>query len=138
MQLYPALSTSRTGTEILLSPKLLPVSTAFHIVLSPIKSVLLPPSISVRPSPLLRDFRKTQAKVYPLNWASSPSLGFPGGSAGKNPPAMQKMQIWSLGWKDPLAKEIVTHSSVLAWEIPWTEEPGRLQSMGLAEKLDMT
>ena len=43
---------------------------------------------------------------------------------------MQEMQVPSLGWKDPLEKEMATHSSVLAWEMPWTEEPGRLQSMG--------
>ena len=41
------------------------------------------------------------------------------------------MQILSLGWKDPLEKEMATPSSILAWEIPWTEEPGGLQSMGL-------
>ena len=40
------------------------------------------------------------------------------------------MQFWSLGWEDPLAKEMTTHSSILAWEIPWTEEPGGLQSVG--------
>ena len=52
----------------------------------------------------------------------------------KNPPAVQEpqeMQVCSLGWEDPLKKEMATHSSVLAWEIPWTEEPGGLQSTGL-------
>ena len=49
----------------------------------------------------------------------------------KNLPAMQKTQVRSLGWEDPLEKEMATHSSILAWEIPWTEEPGGLQSMGL-------
>ena len=44
--------------------------------------------------------------------------------------AMQEMQVWSLGWEDPLEKEMATHSSILAWEIPWSEKPGRLQSMG--------
>jgi len=44
---------------------------------------------------------------------------------------MQEMRVQSLGWEDPLAKEMATHSSILAWEIPWTEELGRLQSMGL-------
>ena len=44
---------------------------------------------------------------------------------------MQKMWVPSLGWEDLLEKEMVTHSNILAWEIPWTEEPGRLQSMGL-------
>ena len=44
---------------------------------------------------------------------------------------MQDMSVGSLGWKDPLEKKMATHSSTLAWEIQWTEEPGRLQSMGL-------
>ena len=48
----------------------------------------------------------------------------------KNPPAMQETWVRSLGWEDPLEKEVTTHSSVLAWEVPWTEEPGRLPSMG--------
>ena len=45
--------------------------------------------------------------------------------------AMKETQVWSLGWEDPLEKEMVTHSSILAWEIPWTEEPGRLQVHGV-------
>ena len=52
----------------------------------------------------------------------------------KNPPAMQEelkeMWVQSLSWKDPLEEEMATHSNILAWEIPWTEEPGRLQSIG--------
>ena len=48
----------------------------------------------------------------------------------KNLPAMQETQVGSLGWEDPLEKGMATHSSILAWRIPWTEEPGRLQSMG--------
>ena len=51
----------------------------------------------------------------------------------KNLPAMQETWVQSLGWEDPLQKEMATHLSNLAWEIPWTEEPGRLQSMGLQE-----
>ena len=47
----------------------------------------------------------------------------------KNPPAIQDTQVQSLGQEDPLEKGVATHSSILAWEIPWTEEPGRLQSM---------
>ena len=50
--------------------------------------------------------------------------------AVKNPPAMQKTWVRSLGWKDPLEKGTATHSNILAWRIPWTEEPGGLQSMG--------
>ena len=45
-------------------------------------------------------------------------------------PAMWKIWVQSLGWEDPLEKEMTTHSSTLAWKIPWMEEPGRLQSMG--------
>ena len=49
----------------------------------------------------------------------------------KNPPAMQETCVQFLGWEDPLEKEMATHSSILAWKIPWTEDPGRLQSNGL-------
>ena len=49
----------------------------------------------------------------------------------KNQLAMQETQVQSLGWEDPLEKGMVTHFSIIAWEIPWTEGPGRLQSMGL-------
>ena len=55
----------------------------------------------------------------------------------KNPPAMQETWVRTLGWEDPLEKEKATHSSILAWRIPWTEEPGRLWSMGHTE-LDMS
>ena len=49
----------------------------------------------------------------------------------KNLPAIQETPIQSLGWEDTLEKGMATHSSILTWKIPWTEEPGRLQSMGL-------
>ena len=49
----------------------------------------------------------------------------------KSLPAVQETWVQSLGWQDPLEKEMATHSSTLAWKIPWTEEPDRLQSMGL-------
>ena len=52
----------------------------------------------------------------------------------KNLPAMQETHVQSLGWEDPLDEEMATHSSILAWRIPWTEEPSRLQSMGSQEK----
>ena len=55
---------------------------------------------------------------------------FPGGSDGKRLPAVLETRVRSLGWEDPLEKEIAIHSSTLAWKIPWTEEPCRLQSMG--------
>ena len=57
-------------------------------------------------------------------------LSFPGGSAVKNLPAKQETRVQPLGWEDPLEKGMATHSSALAWRIPWTEEPGRLQAMG--------
>ena len=63
-------------------------------------------------------------------------LGFPGTSYGKkkkkkNLPAMQETEVWSLGWEDPQEKGMATHSSILAWRIPWTEEPDGVQSMEL-------
>ena len=57
-------------------------------------------------------------------------LGFPGGSVVKNLPVKQEIWVQSLGQEDPLEKEMATHSSIFAWRIPWTGEPGRLQSMG--------
>ena len=48
----------------------------------------------------------------------------------KNLPAMRETQVGSLGWEDPLEKEMATHSNILSWRIPWTEEPGELQSVG--------
>ena len=59
------------------------------------------------------------------------------GSVVKNRLAMQETQVQSLGREDPLEKEMAPHSSIIAWEIPWTEELGRLQSMG-SQELDMT
>ena len=57
-------------------------------------------------------------------------MDFPGGSVVKNLPAMQETQVQSLGREDPLEKKMATSASILAWENPWTEEPGGLQSMG--------
>ena len=48
----------------------------------------------------------------------------------KNLPAVQETWVWSLGWEDPLEKEMATHCSIVVWEIPWTKEPGGLQTMG--------
>ena len=65
----------------------------------------------------------------------SEQVGFPGGSMVKNLPAMQEesqeMQVQSLSWEDSLEEGMATHSSILAGRIPWTEEPGWLQSIGL-------
>ena len=59
-------------------------------------------------------------------------MGYPGGAVVKNLPAVQEPQethVQSLGWEDPLEQKMATHYSTLAWKIPWTEEPGGLQSM---------
>ena len=56
--------------------------------------------------------------------------GLSGSSVVKNPYVMQEAQVGSLGQEDSLQKEMATHTNILAWEIPWTEEPGGLQSMG--------
>ena len=56
-----------------------------------------------------------------------PSLG---AQLVKNPPAVQETLVQFLGWEDPLEKGVTTYSNILAWTTPWTEEPGRLQSMG--------
>ena len=57
------------------------------------------------------------------DWVTNTTTG---GSVVKSLPAKQESWVWSLGWEDPLEKEMVTHSSILAWRIPWTEKPGRL------------
>ena len=77
------------------------------------------------------------ARKYTHVWRPTPKiplsydsfLGFIDGSVVKNPPAVQEMQVRSLGWEDSLEKEMATHSSILSWKISWTEEPGELQSM---------
>ena len=69
-----------------------------------------------------------QVLLHPRNvsFLASPFRSFPGGSDVKGSASVQ-----SLGWEDPLEKEMATHPSILAWRIPWTEEPGGLQPMGL-------
>ena len=66
------------------------------------------------------------------HWSQSklPSIGMWISKTVKNLPLMQETMVQSLGQEDPLGKEMATHSSILAWEIPWMEEHGRLQSMG--------
>ena len=56
----------------------------------------------------------------------------------KNLPVMQETRVWFLGWEDPLEKRVATHSSILAWRIPWTEGPGGLQSFGSHKESDTT
>ena len=70
-------------------------------------------------------------------------LGFPGAQMVNNLPAMQETQLRSLGWKDPLEKGMATHSSILAWRIPWTEEPGNYspwahKEMDTTERLSLS
>ena len=94
-------------------------------------SLLPPPSLDTSPC---------AAPVCPRTWTafSSFSPWFPSPVAQiKNPLAMQETQAQSLGWEDPLEKGMAIHSSILAWRIPWTEDPGGLQSMGCKE-LDTT
>ena len=70
-----------------------------------------------------------KGKIRPLVWIKE---GFPGSTVVKNLPAKQdtqETQVWSLSQEDPLEKEMATYSSILAWEIPWTKEPGELQSI---------
>ena len=76
---------------------------------------------------------ETDFPQYFLREQRPDDKGFPQGSVVKNPPAMQQMQetqVRSLGQEDPLEEEMVIHSSILTWKIPWTEEPGGLQSKG--------
>ena len=78
-------------------------------------------------SKLLIMWELTRYFIYTYFW------GLSDGSAVKNLPAMQETQetrVWSLGWEDPLEEGMATHSSIFAWKIPWTEEPGGLQSIG--------
>ena len=69
-------------------------------------------------------FHSTQGWIESFLWASLVA------QLVKNLPAVQETQVRSLGWEDPLEKEMATHSSILAWKISWTEESGGLQSMG--------
>ena len=71
--------------------------------------------------------------VIPVYTPTSHGWGFPSGSAVKNLHAVQELQkrwVRSLGWEDPLEEDMATHSRILAWRMPWTEEPGGLQSIG--------
>ena len=66
-------------------------------------------------------------------------FGFPGGSVVKNPHVMWEMQVQPLGREDPLEKEMATHSRILAWEIPWSGEPGVFATVhGVAKESDTT
>ena len=83
------------------------------------------------PRPLLR--RETPLRSTDLMWhlwGISRDQGYLVAQTVKNLPAMQETQVQSLGWDDTLGKGMATRSGILAWRVPWTEEPGRLQSMG--------
>ena len=73
----------------------------------------------------------TTVHDYWKNHKTTSTGGFPGGAVVKNMPAVQEMLVQFLGWEDPLEEEMATHSSILVWEISWTEKPDRLQCMGL-------
>ena len=80
--------------------------------------------------PLLLLSRLSQVPAFSFAILPTLFLVFLVAQRGKNPPAMQETQIRSLGWEGPLEKEMATHSSIVAWEISGTAEPGGLQSMG--------
>ena len=63
-------------------------------------------------------------------------MGFPSDSAVKDPSAMQETQVRSLGWEDPVEEGMATHSSILAWRVPWIVETVGLQSMALQRSYD--
>ena len=75
----------------------------------------------------------TEIKPFAFHVCYLEILGFPGGSAVKNPLPIQEIQVQSLGQEDPLEEEMATHSSFLTWRIPWTEYPGGLQSLGVTK-----
>ena len=88
----------------------------------------------------LQEARNNQERHWREWWISMWVKGreeFPGGSGVKNPPAVYKTRVRSLSREDPLEEEMATHSSILAWKIPWTEEPGGLESTG-SQVLAMT
>ena len=81
--------------------------------------------------PKMKGLEAWSSFIHSINISCLPIMGFPSGSAVKNLPTTQETQVQSLGQKDPLEKGMAIHFSILAWRIPWTEEPGGLQSVGL-------
>ena len=75
-------------------------------------------------------WKKVMGAVGGKQVTLTPGWTSPAAQKVKNPPAMQETWVWSLGQRDPLEEGLAAHSSILAWRIPWTEEPGGLQSMG--------
>ena len=91
--------------------------------------LLNPPAVQETPDRILGQKDPREKDGYPLQYSSA--------SLVKNPPTMQETWVQSLDWEDPLEKETATHCSILAWRIPWTEEPDILQSMG-SQRANMT
>ena len=86
--------------------------------------------------PCATGLSRSPVNIFPRSY--SDIWGFPGGSEVKNLPLMQETRVQSLGREAPLEEEMATHPSILAWEIPWTEEPAGLQSMGSQKESDRT
>ena len=82
------------------------------------------------PRPLHQTSRKGHPEGLWSGWGIISSISLVAQTV-ENLPTMQETQVQSLGWEDPLEKGMATHSSILSWRIPWTEEPGSLQSMEL-------
>ena len=110
-----------TNPEIGFSDTLSPRLPCSHLVCS------LLPKANKEPAPLVHI---QVCSLRGFGWRSLAPGHFPGGSGAKNLPPMQETGVQSLGWEDPLGEAMVTHSRILAWRIPWTEETGGLQSMG--------
>ena len=110
-----------------------PLSSTLQRLLTPLVTTLLP-TLQRReypqlPPQLLACQHQCSNTCF-LSWICEYIAGPPVAQMVKNLPAMQETQVWSLGQEDPLKKGMAAHSSILAWRIPWTEEPGMLQSMG--------
>ena len=84
-------------------------------------------------SDMLVDHTPWQFAFLLFSYKMCKIVGFPGSSVVKDHLPLQETQVWSLGQEDPLEKDMATQFSILAWRIPWAEEPGRLQSMGVAK-----
>ena len=102
---------------------------ACMISCSVMSNVLWPLTVAFQAPLSMKFFRQEYWSVLPV----SCSRDSPSSSVVKNPPVVHDTWIKSLGWEYPLEKEMATHSSILAWETPWTRKPGRLGSMGSQE-----
>ena len=82
----------------------------------------------------LSEFPRTVVREVQVDYLGAPVQASLVAQTVKNPPATLDTWVQSLGWEDPLERGMATHSSILAWRIPWTEEPGRLYSVGLQKR----